>query len=128
MRTMRKIVALLVVAVSLALIVSCSTTQASDVEPVVREVKISEFASKQYTADKVYLMLEKFVKDAYEGDKDIKITKDKDAGTILIQGYELDSNVGALAQDGYIVMDIKFEAKVVDKSGNKVCHVDLAVT
>lgn len=120
---MRKIFALLIAAVLLALIVSCSTTQASDVEPVVREVKVSEFTTKEYTADKVYQMLERFVKDTYEDDKELKVTKDAEAKTILIQGYELDSNVGALAQDGYIVMDIKFEAKD-DKAVFSLIFVD----
>ena len=103
-------VALLAIAM-LIVAVSCSTTQASDVEPVVREVKISDYTAKEYDANQVYAMLERFVKDAYEGDEDVKISYDKDAKSILISGLELSSNVGALAQDGWIVVDLKFEAQ-----------------
>lgn len=108
---MKKLSVALLIAATLFVLVSCSTTQASDVEPVVREVKISEFTNKSYTADKVYAMIERFIKDTYEGDRGITVVKDLEAKTITIQGFELDANVGALAQDGYIVMDMKFEAK-----------------
>ena len=101
-----------VVLMALAIIVfavSCSTTQASDVEPVVREVKISEFTAKEYNADQVYSMLERFVKDTYGDDEDVKVSYDKEAKAITISGLELSSNVGALAQDGWIEVDLKFD-------------------
>ena len=108
---MKKLSVALLIAAALFVMVSCSTTQASDVEPVVREVKISDFTAKTYPADKVYAMIERFVKDTYEGDRGITIVKEPEAKTITIKGFELDANVGALAQDGYIEMDMKFEAK-----------------
>lgn len=108
---MKKITVVLFALAVLALAVSCSTTQASDVEPVVREVKISDFVTKEYSVDQIYQIIERFVQDAYGDDKDLKISYDKDAKTALVKGMELDSNVGALAQDGWIVTDVKFEAK-----------------
>ena len=106
----RTVFALLAIAM-LIFAVSCSTTQAQDVEPVVREVKISEFTAKEYNADQVYNILERFVKDGYEDDEDAKIDYDKEAKTITVSGLELSSNVGPLAQDGWILVDIKFEAQ-----------------
>ena len=108
---MKKLSVALLIAAALIVMVSCSTTQASDVEPVVREIKISDFTAKNYTADQVYSMIERFIKDTYEGDRGITIVKEPEAKTITIKGFELDANVGALAQDGYIEMDMKFEAK-----------------
>ncbi len=118
----RTIIAILVLAV-LLIAVSCSTTQASDVEPVVREVKISEFTAKEYDADQVYSMLDRFVKDTYEGDEDAKISYDKEAKSITVSGLELSSNVGAFAQDGWIVVDLKFEAQE-DKAVFSMLFVD----
>ena len=115
-----------VVLMALAIIVfavSCSTTQASDVEPVVREVKISEFTAKEYNADQVYSMLERFVKDTYGDDEDVKVSYDKEAKAITISGLELSSNVGALAQDGWIEVDLKFEAQD-DKAVFSMLFVD----
>ena len=108
---MKRITVALMALAIIVFAVSCSTTQASDVEPVIREVKISDYTAKEYDANQVYAMLERFVKDAYEGDEDVKISYDKDAKSILISGLELSSNVGALAQDGWIVVDLKFEAQ-----------------
>ena len=108
---MKKVAILLIAIVSLLAIVSCSTTQASDVEPVVREVKISDYTAKEYSQDQIYQMLERFDQDCYGDDKTVTISKDKDARTILVSGNELSSNVGPLAQDGWIVVDLKFEAK-----------------
>ena len=107
---MKKIAVAIIIIVSL-LVVSCSTTQASDVEPVVREVRISDFVTKEYTADQIYQIIERFAKDAYGDEKDVTISYDKDARSIVVKGLELSSNVGALAQDGWIVTDLRLEAK-----------------
>ena len=104
---MKRIAFVFIAIVLLLAVVSCSTTQASDVEPV---VKISDYTAKEYTPDQIYLMLERFVQDCYGDDKTVTISKDKDARTILVSGNELSSNVGPLAQDGWIVVDLKFEA------------------
>ena len=96
---------------SLLAIVSCSTTQASDVEPVVREVKISDYTAKEYSQDQIYQMLERFVQDCYGDDDDVMITKDKDARRIDVAGLEFSSTVGALADDGWVVVNLRFEAK-----------------
>ncbi|MBR6235957.1 MAG: hypothetical protein IKR01_08955, partial [Spirochaetales bacterium] len=61
---MKKIAVAIIIIVSLLVVVSCSTTQASDVEPVVREVRISDFVTKEYTADQIYQIIERFAKDA----------------------------------------------------------------
>ncbi len=106
----RTVIAVLAI-IMLIVAVSCSTTQASDVEPVVRNVKISEYTAKEYSTEQVYRMLEKFVKDTYEGDEDSKVSYDEAMKTITVSGLELSSNVGALAQDGWIVVDLKFEAQ-----------------
>ena len=108
---MKKIAVVLFALAVVALAVSCSTTQASDVEPVVREVKISDYVTKEYSVDQIYQIIERFVQDAYGDEKDVEISYDKDAKTALVEGLEISSNVGALAQDGWIVTDIKFEAK-----------------
>ena len=108
---MKKVAILLIAIVSLLAIVSCSTTQASDVEPVVREVKISDYTAKEYSTDQIYQMLERFVKDCYEGDDDVMITKDEDARRIDVAGLEFSSTVGALADDGWVVVDLRLEAK-----------------
>lgn len=108
---MKKAAILLIAIVSLLAIVSCSTTQASDVEPVVREVKISDYTAKEYSTDQIYQMLERFVKDCYEGDEDVTITKDEDARRIDVAGLEFSSTVGALADDGWVVVDLRLEAK-----------------
>ena len=108
---MKKVAILLIAIVSLLAIVSCSTTQASDVEPVVREVKISDYTAKEYSTDQIYQMLERFVKDCYEGDEDVTITKDEDARRIDVAGLEFSSTVGALADDGWVVVDLRLEAK-----------------
>lgn len=92
----------------LLLAVSCSTTKATDVEPIVREVKVSDYASKTYSADEVFKILEKFAKDYYEGEE---IVSDKEAKTVTIDELEFNSNVGPLAQDGYIVADIILTAQ-----------------
>lgn len=108
---MKKIAVAIIIIVSLLVVVSCSTTQASDVEPVVREVRISDFVTKEYTADQIYQIIERFAKDAYGDEKDVTISYDKDARSIVVKGLELSSNVGALAQDGWIVTDLRLEAK-----------------
>ena len=108
---MKKIALFFIVMVALLAIVSCSTTQASDVEPVVREVKISDYTAKEYSTDQIYQMLERFVKDCYEGDEDVTITKDEDARRIDVAGLEFSSTVGALADDGWVVVDLRLEAK-----------------
>ena len=108
---MKKAAILLTAIVSFLAIVSCSTTQASDVEPVVREVKISDYTAKEYSTDQIYQMLERFVKDCYEGDEDVTITKDEDARRIDVAGLEFSSTVGALADDGWVVVDLRLEAK-----------------
>lgn len=92
----------------LLLAVSCSTTKATDVDPIVREVKISDYASKTYTADDVYKVIEKFAKDYYDGEE---IVADKAAKTVTIDELEFNSVVGPLAQDGYIVADIILTAQ-----------------
>ena len=108
---MKKVAILLIAIVSLLAIVSCSTTQASDVEPVVREVKISDYTAKEYSQDQIYQMLERFVQDCYGDDDDVMITKDKDARRIDVAGLEFSSTVGALADDGWVVVDLRLEAK-----------------
>lgn len=108
---MKKIALFFIVMVALLAIVSCSTTQASDVEPVVREVKISDYTAKEYSTDQIYQMLERFVKDCYEDDEDVTITKDEDARRIDVAGLEFSSTVGALADDGWVVVDLRLEAK-----------------
>ena len=79
---MKRIIVVFIAIVSLLAIVSCSTTQASDVEPVVREVKISDYTAKEYSPDQIYQMLERFAQDCYGDDDDVMITKDKDARRI----------------------------------------------
>ena len=118
----KTLVALLALAM-IVIAVSCSTTQASDVEPVVREVKISEYTAKEYNADQVYSMLKRFVKDTYEDDEDVKVSYDEQAKSITVSGLELSSNVGALAQDGWIEVDLKFEAQD-DKAVFSMLFVD----
>ena len=108
---MKRIAVVFIIIVSILAIVSCSTTKATDVEPVVREVKISDFTAKEYSADQVYQMLERFVKDFYDDDADLMVTYDKDEKTIVVTGLEFSSTVGALAEDGWIIVSMKFEAK-----------------
>ncbi len=108
---MKRILFALLVFAVVMVTVSCSTTQAADVEPVVREIKISEFTAKEYDADQVYSMLKRFIKDTYEDDEDSKVSYDEAMKSITVSGLELSSNVGALAQDGWIVVDLKFEAQ-----------------
>ena len=108
---MKRIVFALLVFAVVIVAVSCSTTKAADVEPVVREIKISEFTAKEYDADQVYSMLKRFIKDTYEDDEDSKVSYDEAMKSITVSGLELSSNVGALAQDGWIVVDLKFEAQ-----------------
>ncbi|MBR6084762.1 MAG: DUF4468 domain-containing protein [Spirochaetales bacterium] len=108
---MKRIAVVFIIIVSMLAIVSCSTTKATDVEPVVREVKISDFTAKEYNADQVYQMLERFVKDFYDDDEDLMVIYDKDAKSIVVTGLEFSSTVGALAEDGWIIVSLKFEAK-----------------
>ena len=108
---MKKIAVVLFALAVVAFAVSCSTTQASDVEPVVREVKISDYTAKEYSPDQIYQMLERFAQDCYGDDDDVMITKDKDARRIDIAGLEFSSTVGALADDGWVVVDLRLEAK-----------------
>ncbi len=108
---MRKFLLILAALLSCVVIVSCATTAASDVEPVVREIDVNAFTTKTYTDEQIYQILERYVKDSFGTEKDLKVEYNKEQKAITVSGYELDSNVGPLAQDGYIIIDMKFEAK-----------------
>lgn len=109
--TMKRISLLLIALMLIALVVSCSTTKVEDVDPFVRVIDLKEYVSKDYDADQVYKMVERFVNDAHEGDRGIAIVKDPDNHEIKVTGYDIDALVGPLAQDGTLVMDESYKAE-----------------
>ncbi len=107
---MKRIGFFLIAVMVVALAVSCSTTKVEDVAPFVREVDLKPYVSKDYDADQVYKMVEKFVKE-YEGDRGLSIEKDPENHTIKISGFEISALVGPLAQDGTVVVDQTYKAE-----------------
>ncbi len=106
---MKKTSLVLIAVMMVALVVSCSTTKVEDVAPFVREVDLTPYVSKDYDADQVYKMVEKFVKE-YEGE-DLVVAKDPENHTIKISGFEIAALVGPLAQDGTVVVDQTYKAE-----------------
>lgn len=104
---MKKFILASLALVMLLLAVSCSTTSVDEMEPIVEEFNISYYVDKSYTADQVYKLMEKFVRDLLHDEERIN---DKDARTVTVKGVKLDANVGPLAQEGTVVIDIVFQA------------------
>ncbi len=108
---MKKLFVLFIAVMAIFLVVSCSTTKAVDVEPFVREVDLKPYVSKDYDADQVYKMVEKYVDDCYADDKSMTIAKDPAGHSIKVSGMEISALVGPLAQDGYIVVEQAYAAE-----------------